>query len=147
MSSFVRPTTTEDVATVEYIVAAAYVGYVDRIGREPAPMTADYHALLGQTAVLIDDGTVVGVIVTLAEDDHLLIENVAVAPEHQGRGYGRALLDHAETRARGLRLTEARLYTNAAMTENLEFYPRLGYVEISRRTEDGFDRVYFVKEL
>lgn len=132
---------------MEHIVAAAYVGYVDRIGRQPAPMTADYHALLGQTAVLIDDDAIVGVIVTLAADDHLLIENVAVAPGHQGKGYGRALLDHAETRARGLGLAEARLYTNAAMTENLTFYPRLGYVETGRRTEDGFDRVYFRKQL
>ncbi|MGU3501691.1 GNAT family N-acetyltransferase [Mycobacterium sp. C31M] len=147
MSSFVRPATTEDVATVEHIVAAAYVGYVDRIGREPAPMTADYHVLLGQTALLIVDDAIVGVIVTLVADDHLLIENVAVGPGHQGKGYGRALLDHAETQARRQGLTEARLYTNAAMTENLAFYPRLGYVETGRCTEDGFDRVYFRKQL
>jgi ribosomal protein S18 acetylase RimI-like enzyme len=31
--------------------------------------------------------------------DHLWIENVAVAPEGQGRGYGRLLLAHAERRA------------------------------------------------
>ena len=37
------------------------------------------------------------------------------------------------------------LYTNAAMRENLSLYPRLGWVETDRRTEDGFERVYFEK--
>ena len=33
------------------------------------------------------------------------------------------------------------------MTENLDFYPRLGYLETHRISEDGFDRVYFEKDL
>jgi hypothetical protein len=37
------------------------------------------------------------------------------------------------------------LYTNALMTENLRYYPRLGYVEYDQRRENGFDRVYFRK--
>jgi hypothetical protein len=39
------------------------------------------------------------------------------------------------------------LYTNQKMTENLDFYPRLGYVETRRLSEDGFERVYFEKRL
>lgn len=37
--------------------------------------------------------------------------------------------------------------TNAAMTENLVFYPRLGYVEVDRGVDDGYDRVYFTKDV
>ena len=37
--------------------------------------------------------------------------------------------------------------TNEKMTENLTLYPRLGYCEVARRTEDGFNRVYFQKTL
>jgi hypothetical protein len=33
------------------------------------------------------------------------------------------------------------------MTENLSIYPRLGYVEVARRSEDGFNRVFFEKQL
>lgn len=40
-----------------------------------------------------------------------------------------------------------RLYTNEAMTENLDFYARAGYREIGRGEQDGFRRVFFVKEL
>ena len=39
------------------------------------------------------------------------------------------------------------LYTNAAMRENIEYYPRLGYKEIGRHEEDGFERVFFRKSL
>lgn len=33
------------------------------------------------------------------------------------------------------------------MTDNLSIYPRLGYVEVERRLEDGFNRVFFEKRL
>jgi hypothetical protein len=33
------------------------------------------------------------------------------------------------------------------MTDNLSLYPHLGYAEVDRRTEDGFNRVYFEKDL
>ena len=39
------------------------------------------------------------------------------------------------------------LYTNEKMTENLSIYPRLGYAEVARRTENGFSRVSFEKRL
>jgi hypothetical protein len=38
-----------------------------------------------------------------------------------------------------------RLYTNAAMTENLAYYPRRGYIETHRAAQDGFHRVFFRK--
>ena len=146
----VRAATIADVAAIENIVNAAYAPYISRIGRRPAPMDVDCRTLVATTDhawVLIDDSKLVGVIVTVAESDHLLIENVAIAPNAQGRGHGRTLLTHAERHAHELRLPQTRLYTNAAMTENLEFYPRMGYVEVDRRSEDGFDRVYFVKDV
>jgi hypothetical protein len=40
---------------------------------------------------------------------------------------------------------EIRLDTNAAMTENLSFYPRLGHRETGRAEQSGFDRVFFTK--
>ncbi|WP_040511481.1 GNAT family N-acetyltransferase [Gordonia soli] len=146
----IRPAGVGDVEDIERIVTAAYEGYVDRIGRAPAPMTVDYAALVATTddvAVAVVADTVVGVLVTEARGDHLWIDNVAVAPGSQGRGIGRELLSRADTRARALGFAETRLHTNAAMTENVSLYPRLGYVETGRRNQDGFDRVYFVKDL
>ncbi len=143
-----RAARADDVAGITGVVKRAYSGYVDRVGRKPAQMVEDYaQKLQDATVVVAEDGEVIGVIVLIANDDHLLIENVAVEPMRQGEGVGQALLVVAEERAAELRLGELRLYTNAAMIENLSFYPRLGYVQVDRRVEDGFDRVYFSKRL
>jgi len=68
-----------------------------------------------------------GLIETIERPDHLLIENVAVAPAFQGKGVGRRLMAHAERLAVELGRTELRLYTNARFTENVALYRRLGY--------------------
>src|SRR5690348_7939609 len=126
-----RIATPADEDGIRRLVDEAYAVYVPRIGRKPAPMTADYRALIAAGAVTVVelDGETAGVLVTHPDADHLLVENVAVAPPHQGRGLGRVLLDRAEAQARELGLPELRLYTNEAMVENLAMYPRLGYVE------------------
>ena len=134
---------------VEATVRDAYGLYVERIGREPAPMAADYGRLIaeGLVYVLELDGDLAGLIVLVAGSDHLLVENVAVAPAYQGRGLGRRLMAFAEREAGAAGLPEVRLYTNVAMTENLRFYPALGYEETRRVVEGGFARVYFSKRL
>src|SRR5882762_9706362 len=58
--------------------------------------------------------------------DHLLICSIAVTPDAQRKGYGRALLDFADQRAIELGLHEVRLYTNEQMERNLTLYRRHG---------------------
>ncbi len=69
----------------------------------------------------------VGLIETLLQPDHLWIENIAVHPEWQGRGYGQALLTHAESLATDAGVIKLRLFTNAAFAENIALYEKLGY--------------------
>ncbi len=145
----IRPARPEDAAAVAACVNAAYAIYVPRMGMQPAPMLADYAALIaaGHVSVLIEGAALRGVIVLIAEPDHLFIENVAVSPDAQGRGFGRRLLDFAESEARRRELRELRLYTNELMTENLGLYAHLGYVEVERRLDEGYRRVFMVKRL
>ena len=129
------------------VVERAYEPYIERIGKRPAPMDADPDRLIRteEVFVLTDGGELVGLIVLRCASDYMLVENVAVDPELQHHGYGRALLEFAEEHGRELGFDELRLYTNTAMTENIELYPRLGWREYDRRVEDGFSRVYFRK--
>lgn len=138
-----------DVSQLIAIATAAYAPYIERIGREPAPMLADFagHVSRREAFVLEDGGEVVAYVVTYGKDDAQFVENVAVRPSRQGQGHGMRLLDFAETRARDAGLRRMVLYTNVKMTENLSLYPRLGYAETRRVTEDGFERVYFEKVL
>jgi len=139
----------DDVDVLRAIAAAAYQPYIARIGRPPAPMTADYDQAVrsGQTWVAVQDGQISGFVVLVAEPGYLLVENLAVRPAAQGRGIGSRLLAQAEQHAHRLGLSEIRLYTNEAMTENLAYYPRRGYIETHRSDQDGFHRVFFRKPL
>jgi N-acetylglutamate synthase-like GNAT family acetyltransferase len=132
---------------MERLARAAYRHYIPRIGREPAPMAADYVSAVarGHSWVAEDNGRLVGLLVLEPERDHLLLEIVAVAPDCQGRGVGSVLLALAEEQAVALHLPEVRLYTHEAMAENLRYYPRRGYAETHRETRDGFSRVFFAK--
>lgn len=145
----IRLATPGDAEVIDELVQCAYAHYVDRIGRRPGPMDEDYARKVaeGKVSVAVEGGEIVGLIVLARESDHLLVENVAVGPEHQGEGIGRALLAFAEEVAAEVGLTTLRLYTHALMTENLAFYPRLGYTEVDRRIDNGFERVFFSKRL
>jgi ribosomal protein S18 acetylase RimI-like enzyme len=77
----------------------------------------------------------------------ILIENVAVHPDQQGRGLGRQLMEFAEQHARNRQIQRLALYTNEVMTENQAIYAHLGYQTTSRRTENGYRRLYMEKTL
>ncbi|UVK96585.1 GNAT family N-acetyltransferase [Pseudomonas sp. B21-048] len=128
----------------------AYVRYVPMIGRKPAPMVANFVAQIAAGMVYVatdDQATFQGFIVFYAEEEHILLENVAVLPSAAGRGVGRALISFCEDAARQRGMNGVHLYTNEKMTDNLAIYPKLGYVKVAQRTEDGFKRVYFEKSL
>jgi ribosomal protein S18 acetylase RimI-like enzyme len=149
MPTAIKRAAAGDAAAAAEITSAAHRRYIDRIGREPAPMAADFHALIAAGCVWVatDNDRVVGVLVLRLMDTVLLLESVAVHPARQGGGIGRSLIDHAERVARDAGLGAVELYTNAQMTENLRLYPSLGYDLVDRRREDGFDRVFFRKSL
>jgi N-acetylglutamate synthase-like GNAT family acetyltransferase len=129
-----RAATLADVPAISALVRAAYEKWVPLIGREPLPMQADYDMAVREHVIelLYDDGELVGLIETIAHPDHLFIENVAVRPQSQGRGFGRHLLARAEDKARTLGLSELRLLTNAAFEANIQLYEATGY-RIDRR--------------
>ena len=145
----IRPAVPGEADTVRDVVHAAYAHYVVRIGKPPGPMLDDYARRIadGQAWVLEDSGRIIGVLVLEDLPDALLLDNIAVRPECQGAGHGRALMAFADAEAQRRGFTQVRLYTHALMTENQALYRRLGYVETERVTEKGFDRVYMRRDL
>lgn len=140
----IRHAEPDDAARLRAIARAAYGKYVARIGREPAPMAADYEAdIAAQRAVVLEIArNICGYLVAWPEADGYFIENIGIDPMYQGRGLGRRLIDHAASEAARLGLPALGLYTNAAMTENLAMYAHIGFVETHRVFESGFHRVY-----
>jgi ribosomal protein S18 acetylase RimI-like enzyme len=94
----VRRAIDADVDAVRDLTRAAYAKWVPTIGREPKPMTADYAAAVRNHRIDLvhRDGRLVALVQMIDDVDHLLIENIAVAPAYQGCGLGKKLLAHAE---------------------------------------------------
>jgi GNAT superfamily N-acetyltransferase len=146
----IRPALPAERAAIEAIVDAAYSVYLDWIGKPPRPMLDDYAALIdaGAVSVLEDtDHIIAGIIVLIRKADHLLLDNIAVRPERQGRGFGRALIAFAESEARRLGYRQLHLYTHQKMTANLVLYARFGFEETGRGRQAGYDRVFMRKSV
>jgi GNAT superfamily N-acetyltransferase len=145
----IQPAERDQIGAVRDLVRAAYAKWVPLIGREPLPMTADYEQAMREHAIdiLYADRRMVGLIETITHADHLWIENVAIAPESQGRGFGRRLLAHAEAKALAAGRAELRLLTNALFEANVALYLAIGYVVDRREPFRGGFTVYMSKQL
>jgi ribosomal protein S18 acetylase RimI-like enzyme len=146
----IREATPLEHAEAGRVTAAAYEGLV----RDPSYLDriADVADRASRTEVLVavDRGAIVGSL-TLelsrrvnARDDPLEahrahIRMLGVAPGHQGRGIGTALMDEAESRAREAGKTEITLHTTHPMTTARAMYVRRGYERLPDEVfPDGF---------
>ena len=142
-----RPAAASDLPAIKELIAAAYARYLTRMDKPPAPLFRDYGPSVEDGTTWVVGEPVTAVLTLYPRPDHMYLENVAVAPSAQGCGIGRALLDFAEAEAARRGLCRMALVTHEAMTENQAIYARLGYIEVERRAEDGYRRIYLEKQL
>ena len=130
------------------IARESYQQYVAAIGREPAPMVADYAHHIAHDTIITSyhDDVLVGFGVIIDKDDGLWLETIAVADGYRGQGIGTKLLAEIE-RYIAQRAHSYQLYTNEKMTQNMDWYLRLGFTITAVKEEEGFQRIYFKKEL
>jgi len=142
-----RHATAADLPAIKALIDAAYARYLTRMDKPPGPMLRDYGPSIEDGTTWVTDSPIAAVLTLYPRDDHLLVENIAVHPDAQGRGLGRSLMDFAEHEAARCGLTRMALYTHEVMTENQAIYAHLGYTEVERRVEDGYRRIYMEKNL
>lgn len=149
MTALIRAAQAHEAPIVATLLDAAYGHYTARIGREPAPMLDDYDRRIAaeQTWVLEEADGIIGILVLQAEPDALLLDNIAIRPDRQGRGHGRRLIAFAEDQARARGFASIRLYTNVLMTANIALYQGLGFVEMGHECGSSWLRVNMAKSL
>jgi len=136
-----------DAEAIRALSREAYAKWVELTGREPLPMRVDYSDAVTKHRfdLLYVGGCLAALIETVPEGDCLLIENVAVRPAFQGRGFGTRLLKMAEELAASLALAGVRLYTNKLFVQNIRLYEALGY-RVEREEElNGGVAVHMIK--
>ncbi|WP_336640704.1 GNAT family N-acetyltransferase [Microbacterium sp. USHLN272] len=147
----ISPLREEDAGEVLTIQRAAFVSEAQIYGSADMPpltqtldeVRAELAAGEGFAARL--DGRVVGAIRFRDGTDLLLIGRIAIAPDMQGEGIGRALLEAAEQASAA---PEAELFTGSLSEANIRLYEACGYVESERIPDgDGTEQVFLRKLL
>lgn len=103
-----------DVIDIQLCAQQAYVNYVQRMDKEPAPMNADFAGQVakGFVSVATYQSSLVGYVVAYPESSQFILESVAVLPSYSGRGIGKLLIEHVEKTAKRSGYKTVELYTN-----------------------------------
>lgn len=96
-----------------------------------------------QVWVIEQDRAIIAGLALTPGDGHLYLSNVAVHPDHKGKGLGRYLISKAEAEAAMQGFAALYLTTHAMMPENVGLYSRLGYRVEGRAA----NKVFMRKEL
>lgn len=144
-----RPARPCDAAAMVALTRAAYGAWIPEMWEEQLPMLADFDAAVRDHRVelLFVGETLAGLADLLPEAEALLVESLAVAPEHQGRGHAGRLMTRAEAVADELGLASLRLYTDKTFTANLALYRHLGFAVDGEETFRGGTIVSMSKAL
>lgn len=79
--------------------------------------------------------------------DAVELHRMRVAPTHQRRGYGRAVLHALEAEARQSGVSRVVATTATRQRAAVAFYPSEGYREVGRSSAGEYELVHFEKEL
>jgi len=131
----IRKTVPDDSDSLKNCMASAYAEYEERMGgvRLP-PMDVDYLFEIKNypSWVVESEGSILGGLIMVFENDQASIANIAVAPGFQGQGIGGALMKFAESKAKENGFAELQLATHALLNENISLYQHLGWKETGR---------------
>lgn len=87
-----------------------------------------------------EDEQLLGCVFCKAETGALYIGKLAIAPDTQGKGVGRRLLEAAEEHAKASGLWALRLETRIELTENHAIFSKWGFVKTAENAHPGYNR-------
>lgn len=129
----IREAELSDADALAACISAAYAHYANRISDLPDVSDGIEDAIVeNQVWVAVESDAIVAGLILVPQDDAMKLANVAVHPDHGGKGLGRELIALSEREAMRQGYGEMRLNTHVAMPENVHLYAHLGWEEISR---------------
>jgi GNAT superfamily N-acetyltransferase len=150
MSYQIREAESKDADQISACIRESFKKYIPLIQMEPEPMILDYASVIEEDHVFVmeEDGDFVGALILKDGDGSFMwLDIIGVFSKHQSKGCGKKLIEFGESAMREKGATESRLYTNTKFESNIAIYKHLGYEIYDRKTEHGYDRVFFRKPL
>lgn len=151
MTLTIEPIAPGDAGEVLTVQRAAFVSEALIYGSaDMPPLTQTLEQLRAEIAendgwVARVDGRLVGAIRAVQDGDLLMIGRIAIAPDMQGEGVGRALLEAAEEASTA---AQAELFTGSLSEANIRLYEACGYTATHRvPQDDGTEQVFMRKRL
>jgi GNAT superfamily N-acetyltransferase len=95
--------------------------------------------------IALDGAVLLGCVFLKPEPDCLYVGKLAVEPQAQGRGIGRALLAAAVDTATDLGLWQLRLQTRIELVENHAVFGRWGFRKVAEKAHPGFSHATFIE--
>jgi ribosomal protein S18 acetylase RimI-like enzyme len=141
-----RRAVAEDHEIIIAIAQKAYEKYIERIGKEPAPMRP---IIQKEDVVFIceDNKHIIAFAILVKINDQIILDSIAVDPSHQKKGIGNNFIKFIEQYLIKQKFDKYQLYTNEKMFENIDWYQKIGFKIFKKVTEKGYNRIYFEKEL
>ncbi|MFC2059051.1 GNAT family N-acetyltransferase [Chloroflexota bacterium] len=138
----------QDAPALAECVDAAYHPDLPLLRRPDYPGEGNYTRIIAlyHVWVAVDRGQIIGGLVLMPKEDHMLLANIAVHPAHQGKGVGKALMELADAEALDQGYKEIRLSANKDMTGTIDMYRRSGWAEM-QSGEPGIHRMFMSKLL
>ena len=150
-----RPAGRREASRLEALAQAALKPFAPRFGAHAPLAGLDFERLVAERSVyVLDDepGAAGGagpaaLMVARTGDRVMAIGLIAVRPDRQGRGLGRALIAYAEALARLSGLRRVELTVEQVLWEQHARYARLGYQPVDAREDDGIVRLILRKDV
>ncbi len=128
MGVVIRKARASDVAGLVNCIDLAYAGYALRgidlppVSEGVADDIRDHHVW-----VAVEGAKILGGLILMVSEATAKLANIAVHPDHGGRGIGGRLIEAALTACKAAACQEITLVTHAAMPENIRLYQHLGW--------------------
>jgi ribosomal protein S18 acetylase RimI-like enzyme len=133
-SFVIRPPRGRDLQSLHYLVDSTYAPMIARLGIPDWPLRSNIPQLIhsGTLWVLESRGLIAAMIRLDVYWKYLWLELVTVLPQCQRCGFGRALIEFAQSETRNQRRSSMQLMTHERMTDAIGFYLHMGFVEVQR---------------
>lgn len=129
----IRPAQAADADALAACIDAAYAQYTELLSDMPSVSEGCAEDIANnQVWVAVQGDVITAGLILITGDGFMKLANLAVRPDHGGKGLGRQLIALSEREARRQGFAEMRLNTHVDMPKNIRLYQSLGWAEASR---------------